>query len=61
MCKYGFPWPLMDKTTILEPLAKDYPSERLLKLMTYYKNMQDLLNKWAKKAKEIYSNKYTEF
>lgn len=54
VCKYGFPWPIMDITHILEPLDCEKP-ERLIAKQKYYKVREELVNVdllWKNEKKE---------
>jgi len=55
MCKYGFPWPILNETIILEPLPKNCSSDKILKYMSIYQKLRDILNNWAREA-EINQN-----
>ena len=42
MCKYGYPWPILTNTMILEPLA-DMPEHMRVKHMNNYRVIRDML------------------
>ena len=48
LCKYGFPWPIMDSTIILEPLKTGTSNKRKIILAEYYQILRGELTTVAK-------------
>ncbi|MFN7491091.1 MAG: DUF6570 domain-containing protein [Chryseotalea sp.] len=50
VCKYGFPWPILDQTLILQPILKPEAQREgydIQKLKSNYKEIKSLLNEYA--------------